>query len=136
MCFLHIFRKVPKQTLRKKYYNFRKNKTNQIHWVLGWPNETSSIGSTFNIQIEKVGSIFEKSPVNFGPLIYNAGLSVTESASSERYRFALLPWYIQLYYRPTTTTLNRETQLQVAENYLSEQPAHLLLGLHCENRPE
>ena len=77
-------------------------------------------------------------PHPFGPLIYNAspGLSVTESAWSERYPFAPLPWYIQLYYRPTTSTLNRETQLQVAENYLSEQPAHLLLGLHCENRPE
>ena len=77
-------------------------------------------------------------PLPVRPLIYNASpdLSVTESAWSERYPFGPLPWYIQLYYRPTTTTLNRETHLQVAENYLSEQPAHLLLGLHCENRPE
>ena len=85
-----------------------------------------------------VRPLTRSAPYPFGPLIYNAspGLSVTESAWSERYPFGPLPWYIQLYYRPTTTTLNRETQLQVAENYLSEQPAHLLLGLHCENRPE
>ena len=56
-----------------------------------------------------VRPLTRSAPYPFGPLIYN---------------------YI------TTTTLNRETQLQVAENYLSEQPAHLLLGLHCENRPE
>ena len=68
-----------------------------------------------------VRSLTRSAPYPFGPLIYNAppGLSVTESASSERYPFAPLPWYIQLYYRPSTTTLNRETQLQVAENYLS-----------------
>ena len=85
-----------------------------------------------------VRPLTRSAPYPFGPLIYNAspGLSVTESAWSERYPLGPLPWYIQLYYRPTTTTLNRETQLQVAENYLSEQPAHLLLGLHCENRPE
>ena len=50
MCFLHISRKVPSQTLRKKYYNFLKNNTNKIHWVLRWPNEMSSVGSTLNIQ--------------------------------------------------------------------------------------
>ena len=72
-----------------------------------------------------VRPLTRSAPYPFGPLIYNAspGLSVTESAWSERYPFGPLPWYIQLYYRPTTTTLNRETQLQVAENYLSEQPA-------------
>ena len=42
---------------------------------------------------------------------------------------------LQLYNRPTTT-LNRKTQPQVAENYLSELPAYLLLGLHCENMQE
>ena len=62
--------------------------------------------------------------------VSHRGQSVTRSAP---YRGIGL----QLYYtRPTTTALNRETQLQVVENYLSEQPAHLLLGLHCEKRPE
>ena len=58
-----------------------------------------------------VRPLTRSAPYPFGPLIYN-------------------------YITTSTTTLNRETQLQVAENYLSEQPAHLLLGLHCENRQE
>ena len=53
-----------------------------------------------------VRPLTRSAPYLFGPLIYNAspGLSVTESAWSERYPFGPLPWYIQLYYRPTTTT--------------------------------